>query len=273
MIEAVVLALAAIVLGERLFQLEHRIDLMLRRDGRFPVCQVAHQPIGIDCDRRLASWHAGEAEYAIDAQRLDNVKGNFRRADGFVDQIDVADLLGEPGVATHLAARNLRQLLQNTALELRRIAKVDCRLLDTLPVQRSEDLFSQRIGDRRALERASISFCIPGAKIIQRSRANHPNRAIRKRDPHVLHLIEKIGGPYALAHRPRRYEGKCFHCSRQVLDISGGFLTALACLQVLFDRAMFFVGQLTGTKRIDACQCWSTPHTRLPFSPAPPAVI
>src|SRR5438552_2553583 len=73
-------------LGPRVHGAEH--DLVLEHE-------VPHDDVGIDLDRRLPPGDAGEHEDAVRAEHLHDLERDGRRAGRLVDEIDVADALGE----------------------------------------------------------------------------------------------------------------------------------------------------------------------------------
>src|SRR5207302_14160 len=57
--------------------------------------EVAHDEVGVNRHRRSGGGNASEDINAVQPQHAQDVVGNFCRADGFVNEIDVADSLGE----------------------------------------------------------------------------------------------------------------------------------------------------------------------------------
>src|SRR5436190_6117961 len=185
----------------------------------------------------------------------------------------ISDLLGDPGVAAHFTLRNPAHRLHHAALEIGSVAEVDRRLLHSFALQRSDHLLAQRLRNPGLFQCATVTLRVPRAQIVGRAGADHADRPIRERDPDVLHFVEEVRAAQRLANRTRRRDRQRLDGIGELLDIIGRLLAALADSQMLFDFAMFFGWKLPGPKRIDARQCWSTPHTRPPSSPAPPAAV
>ena len=51
--------------------------------------QVAHQQVGVDGEGFAVARDAGEAEYAVSAERLQQLEGDLRRATGLIYDVDV----------------------------------------------------------------------------------------------------------------------------------------------------------------------------------------
>ena len=122
-----------------------------------------------------------------------------------------SNLLGEPRVRPHFAARNSRQRLHHFHLELGRLVEIEERFVDAFAAQRVRHLTSQRVVQLSALEVAAVSLHVTLREIVERSAAmNHPQSAIAERDPDIVDLIDVIDaiGAARFAQRARRGDGE-----------------------------------------------------------------